>query len=67
MAQVLGDNPFPHAPRNRTVAIFLGEPPAPHALAAAAAREDEELRLGTREGPTTNPAAKTQPLLCRGI
>ena len=49
MAEVLADNPFPDGAPNRTVAIFLEEPPGPDALAAVAGRQDEELRLGRRE------------------
>lgn len=49
MASVLADNPFPHAAPNRTVAIFLDHPPAPHALDAVIGCRGEELALGTRE------------------
>jgi uncharacterized protein (DUF1697 family) len=49
MAAVLAANPFPHAPPNRTVAIFLDAPPPADALAAVTGRKQEELRLGTRE------------------
>ena len=49
MAQVLADNPFPHAPPNRTVAIFLDGPPAADALDAAAGVNGEQMRLGRCE------------------
>ncbi len=49
IAEVLGRNPFPPAAPNRTVAIFLDQPPPPDALDAVAGRKDEELALGTRE------------------
>jgi uncharacterized protein (DUF1697 family) len=49
MAAVLGANPFPDAPGNRTVAIFLDEAPPADALDHAVGRKDEEMRLGTRE------------------
>ena len=37
-------NPFTDAPRNRTVAIFLDQPPPPDAAAKAVGRKDEEMR-----------------------
>lgn len=49
MAAVLAGNPFPKAAPNRTVALFLDEPPPADALADIRGRKDEELRLGTRE------------------
>ncbi len=49
MAAVLAGNPFPKAAPNRTVAIFLDEPPPANALADIRGRNAEELRLGTRE------------------
>lgn len=49
MAGVLKANPFPDADPNRTVAIFLDQPPPANALEDVRGREDEELRLGTRE------------------
>ena len=49
MAQVLADNPFPDAPPNRTVAIFLDRPPPADTLAAVRGRKDEEIGLGRRE------------------
>ncbi|MEO6364880.1 MAG: DUF1697 domain-containing protein [Luteimonas sp.] len=49
MADVLADNPFPmHAP-NRTVAIFLDDPPPLDALTTVSGRQDEEIALGKRE------------------
>jgi uncharacterized protein (DUF1697 family) len=49
MAAVLAANPFPDAPGNRTVAIFLDEHPPANALEAATGQRDEEMRLGLRE------------------
>src|SRR5262245_39285457 len=49
MADVLASNPFPQAPPNKTVAIFLDEPPAPEALKAVTGRMGEEIALGARE------------------
>lgn len=49
MADVLRANPFPERPRNRTVAIFLDDPPPADALATIRGRTDEEIRIGTRE------------------
>lgn len=49
MAAVLAANPFPEAPPNRTVAIFLDEAPARNALDGVKGQKDEELRLGLRE------------------
>lgn len=70
IANVLAENPFPTAPPNRTVAIFLDEPPRGNALDEIRGRKDEEIRLGTREiyvfygdgigqSKLTIPAAKT--------
>jgi len=49
MAEVLAQNPFPAAPRNRTVAIFLDRPPPADALNGLSGQKDEKVRLGTRE------------------
>ncbi len=49
MAAVLSANPFPGAPPNRTVAIFLDQPPYADALASASGIADERLALGRRE------------------
>lgn len=49
MAAVLAANPFPDAPGNRVVAIFLGTPPPADALAHASGCRDEALALGRRE------------------
>lgn len=49
MAEVLAQNPFPHAPGNRTMAIFLDTAPPPDALESISGRVDEEVRLGRRE------------------
>jgi uncharacterized protein (DUF1697 family) len=49
MAAVLAANPFPHAPTNATVAIFLDEHPPANALEAVTGQRDEEVRLGVRE------------------
>jgi uncharacterized protein (DUF1697 family) len=49
MAAVLAANPFPGAPGNRVVAIFLDAAPAKDALAGVRHQTTEELRLGKRE------------------
>jgi uncharacterized protein (DUF1697 family) len=49
MAAVLAANPFPDAPSNLTVAIFLDEPAPADALDFAVHRTNEQLRLGLRE------------------
>ena len=46
---VLRDNPFPKAPANRTVAVFLDHAPPADTLAAIRGRKDEQIGLGTRE------------------
>ncbi len=49
MAAVIANNPFPTAPPNRTVAIFLDAPPPPDTLRTLSGQKDEMVRLGTRE------------------
>ena len=49
MAEVLACNPFPAAAPNRTVAIFLDEPPMSDALERITGKKDEEVELGKRE------------------
>jgi uncharacterized protein (DUF1697 family) len=49
MAEVLRRNPFPHAPTNRTMAIFLDAAPPPDALESISGGVDEEVALGQRE------------------
>jgi uncharacterized protein (DUF1697 family) len=49
MAAVLAANPFPDAPTNATVAIFLDQSPPAKALEAATGQKDEVMRLGVRE------------------
>lgn len=49
MAAVLAKNPFPHAPGNRNMAIFLDEAPPKDALDSLSGRIDEEVGLGRRE------------------
>ena len=49
MAEVLARNPFPDAPANRTVAIFLDAAPPATALDNLSGRVDEELSMGLRE------------------
>jgi len=49
MTAVLAANLFPEAPRNRTVAIFLDDPPPTDALNSVTGRIDEEIGLGVRE------------------
>jgi uncharacterized protein (DUF1697 family) len=49
MAGVRDDDPFPEAPRNRTMAIFLDHPPPPDALDHAVGQKAERMALGLRE------------------
>ncbi|VIO81553.1 DUF1697 domain-containing protein [Bradyrhizobium ivorense] len=49
IAAVLKANPFPKAPPNYTVAIFLDEPPPKDALKQIKGQQNEEVRLGKRE------------------
>jgi uncharacterized protein (DUF1697 family) len=49
IAAVSAANPFPDAPGNRTVAIFLDEAPSPSALDGVTGRVNEQLALGKRE------------------
>jgi uncharacterized protein (DUF1697 family) len=49
LAEVLASNPFPEAPGNRTVAIFLDQPPLANALDDLKGRKDEQLHRGKRE------------------
>ncbi len=49
MSEVLASNPFPNAPANRTVAVFLDESPPSEALERITGRDGEEVRLGKRE------------------
>ena len=49
MAQVLSSNPFPNAPDNRNMAIFLDSEPDEDVLANISGRADEEVGLGRRE------------------
>ena len=49
MTAVLKANPFPDAAANRTVAIFLDEPPPADTIDHIAGRSGEEVELGRRE------------------
>lgn len=49
MAAVLAANPFPKAPANRTVAIFLNAAPPADTIAKARGQRDEKIVLGRRE------------------
>lgn len=49
MAQVLARNPFPDAPPNWTVAIFLDAAPPADTLARLKGQADERVHLGERE------------------
>lgn len=49
MARVLADNPFPEAPGNRVVAIFLDQAPPANALDDVKHRKLERLACGKRE------------------
>ena len=49
MEQILARNPFRDAAPNRTVAIFLDEPPPADTLSGMTGRDDEKIALGRRE------------------
>jgi len=49
MAEVLEANPFPEAAPNRTMAIFLDEPPPSDTLEKITGNNGEEIQLGKRE------------------
>jgi uncharacterized protein (DUF1697 family) len=49
IAEVLARNPFPKAPGNRAIAIFLDEPPPPDTLRRLTGQKDEKVRLGRRK------------------
>ena len=49
MAALLAANPFPEKAPNRTVVIFLDDPPPPDTLAHVVAPGGEEVRVGRRE------------------
>jgi uncharacterized protein (DUF1697 family) len=49
MQAVLAGNPFPKLAPNRTVAVFLDEPPPADTLAGVKGRKDEQIRAGRRE------------------
>jgi len=49
LAEALANNPFPDARPDRTVAIFLDEPPIGDALERITGKDGEEVRLGKRE------------------
>jgi uncharacterized protein (DUF1697 family) len=49
MQAVLAGNPFPKLAPNRTVAVFLDEPPPTDTLKGVKGRKDEQIGLGRRE------------------
>jgi uncharacterized protein (DUF1697 family) len=49
MQAVLTDNPFPKAPTNRVVAVFLDSAPPADTLTAVRGQNDEAIELGRRE------------------
>jgi uncharacterized protein (DUF1697 family) len=49
MADVLAANPFPTAPANRTVTVFLDKAPLADAIAKARGLGDEKIKSGRRE------------------
>jgi uncharacterized protein (DUF1697 family) len=49
MAEISANNPFPDAPFNRSVAIFLDAAPPRDALDHVVGRKDELIALGRRE------------------
>jgi uncharacterized protein (DUF1697 family) len=49
MQGVLNENPFPKAPANRVVAVFLDAAPPSDTLSAVRGQKDEQIALGRRE------------------
>ena len=49
MALIAAENPFPDAPLNRTMALFLDRAPPIDTLATIRGRKDERIELGRRE------------------
>ena len=49
MATVAAENPFPDAPLNQTMALFLDHAPPIDTLATIRGRKDERIELGRRE------------------
>jgi len=49
MVAVLANNPFPDAAPNRTVAIFLDEPPTADVMEGIVGRNGEAIAIGCRE------------------
>ncbi len=49
MREVLEKNPFPNAAPNRTVAIFLDDPPLSNALDNVTGLKDEQMQIGKCE------------------
>lgn len=49
MALIAAENPFPDAPLNRTMALFLDHAPPIDTLATIRGRKDERIELGRRE------------------
>ena len=49
LAAALANNPFPHAPPNHTIVIFLDGAPPADTLATLGGRKNEEVILGERE------------------
>jgi uncharacterized protein (DUF1697 family) len=49
LTAILAANPFPKAPPNRALVVFLDAPPPADALAAVTGQSREEIALGARE------------------
>ena len=49
LAAILADNPFPDAPPNKVVAVFLDRPPDAGTAEAVTGAKNEVVQLGTRE------------------
>jgi uncharacterized protein (DUF1697 family) len=49
LAAIVANNPFPDAPGNRVLALFLPAPPTRSDIDAVSHRKDERLALGARE------------------
>lgn len=58
MAAILAANPFPNAPGDRCMAIFLDTPPGPAMADAATGRTDEQVATGRRELYVNYPAGQ---------
>lgn len=58
MAELLAENPFPEAPPNKVLTLFLDEAPAADALESLKGREQEQIKAGKREIHVFYPAGQ---------